>query len=372
MHSSLRRGEGEGVGLYNCHSYAIDNQKHHSSRAENITYYYYKLPPPVSSKMDTKSIIECITKASCTLEERNLCDMLAEKQEQATVGDLICHGWGDATIEKFQKAIIKKSIDEGVFAIPLELLEEDFFAKTITLSKDEEMIVDYMWNKYNIKAHFDQTKTHKEYVSNMWQRLRQVIRFLGLKALLDEDFELTDEYLELVDLLIKIHDSTKYKLRYVFGYTRRFVHDKRFTDIGEAAIKGHLCEEPHHTNFWEVVNFSTDLEMVKRWVDGLFLISDSIKMRLLHLFDNTGVLSSSPPSTASTPIPSPFLFEVVCDQLSRDWEKKRPQLKIQGKEGVPAAKLFNINYHIPSNARVNSKLSRLTSLLQCLPEMLLE
>ena len=201
---------------------------------------------------------------------------------------------------------------------------------------DYEDVAHYLWDTFNVREHFGQTKTHLCTVYKVWKRLLELIEANS------HDIPITEEGVDALKVLVRYHDFTKYQFSTILAYTLRWVHHYRDCRFFEDALKYHATSEPHHTDFWSTRDSTLETDFSQRktklsdWIDrlnkygnlGCPVISDDLR----NYFISNATSSYSPPVE--------FLWEMIIDQTSRE-----VQHRLLGDTTVDYGELFNTSHY---------------------------
>lgn len=232
--------------------------------------------------------------------------------------------WSPQMFRHAETLILKEAVKEKYFE------EKDFkficvFNEDAEESGDiswliqdqDDVIIDLVWNIFNLKAHFDGVHIHRMLIKKSYERLKSF---------------LSDLHPEIIER----HDLSKYAFSQAIGYTLKFIH-KSSHPIWRAACDLHLKHEPHHPQAWcKNINPKAKLQMLEKWLQ----VSSEIRSDCMYGIDLSKL------NLENGYLPLPFLLESYVDMIAIEWERKKGKSeKISDSELVYMEEKFLLRYN---------------------------
>lgn len=218
-----------------------------------------------------------------------------------SVAKLVMEVWSPQMRHHAEKIILKKAVEEKFLTDDdlkwvhvLKKPEEEVCDKGWFIDDVDNIIIELLWNRFNIKEHFQQTSCRRMWIQRSYDRLKEFIPNVPAE-------------------IIERHDLSKFAFSQAIGYTLKWVHGIHH-EIWKAACDLHLHYEPHHTQMWS--NLYTPEEKEKKlkcWVHDTCDFHKGFPYGLdIANFDFT-----------SEDFPEPFLLESFLDMVAVEWERKK-------------------------------------------------
>lgn len=236
-------------------------------------------------------------------------DRLLESKQQAektamriAIAVLITQVWSPKMRKHVENLILNKAIQENYLESKLkkfvcilddkdELKENDW-----VIEDQDDIIIDMIWNRFNMKEHFHHVRTHRLWVQRSYDKLKDFMPALCLE-------------------IIERHDLTKFAFSQAVGYTLKFVHNT-YHDIWRSACDFHLHNEPHHPQTWSKIYTPEEkYQKLELWIR----CTDEIQNGFAYGINLT------PNDLISENFPEVFLLESFLDMVAIEWERKKGQ-----------------------------------------------
>nr|BDT62754.1 MAG: hypothetical protein [Metapenaeus joyneri majanivirus] len=192
--------------------------------------------------------------------EENIEKEIKERVMLLNIADLIMNIWSSNMKKYAEKVILEWALKLNYFNTSqyswIHFLEQThknvMSAPHTTIGKDNNdeydnwvindsdiIIIELVWNRFNMREHFEQTKSHRYWIKESYNRLKQFLPKLSQ---------------EIIDR----HDISKFAFSQAVGYTLNWVHNIKYTKIYLTACNFHLYNEPHHPQFWGKKNMTEE------------------------------------------------------------------------------------------------------------------
>ncbi|XP_068201466.1 uncharacterized protein [Palaemon carinicauda] len=218
-----------------------------------------------------------------------------------------------------REAVREKFIEEKDFRFICVFNEdaEESDAIDWVIQDQDDVIIDLVWNTFNLKTHFDGVHIHRTLIKKSYERLKT---------------SLADLHPEIIER----HDLSKYAFSQAIGYTLKFIH-KSSHPIWKAACDLHLKQEPHHPQAWsKTISSEAKLQMVKKWLQ----VSEENHGGCVYGIDISNL------NLENGYLPLPFLLESYVDMVAIEWERKKGKSEmISNSELVYMEEKFLMRYN---------------------------
>ncbi|KAG7168326.1 uncharacterized protein LOC121867176 [Homarus americanus] len=213
---------------------------------------------------------------------------------------LIMNKWSPKMRRHAEKLILNKAIHKNYvddknlkFVYALDISEEIDETGWV-IEKNDDIIIDLLWNKFNMKEHFHMVHIHRLWVQRSYDRLKE-----HMPSLCPE--------------IIERHDLSKFAFSQAVGYTMKHVHNT-YHHMWKTACDLHLQNEPHHPQTWS-----------KSW-------TPEVKCKKLELWMKNACdfrdgypygINLATLDFASEDLAEVFLLESFIDMVAIEWERKK-------------------------------------------------
>ena len=232
---------------------------------------------------------------------QNYLEMPSEHAEPLLIANVIMKFWSLKMFRYAENLILDKAIEDGYFK-----REQKKFIKIFNQEEEEEeentkynwvitnkdnIIINLIWEKFNMKNHFEQVSSHRNWVLRSYLALKDVLPHNNDNNLLE---------------IINRHDLSKFAFRQAIGYTLKWVHNINRDPIWEAARILHIWNEPHHPQMWHL-NQTQTRKRIKTWLNNNNNNNNNNNLNLdneKHIF-----------------FPLIFLLESYIDMVAIEWKK---------------------------------------------------
>ncbi|KAK8734915.1 hypothetical protein OTU49_005726 [Cherax quadricarinatus] len=300
----------------------------------------YKMQKLVPSLIESARVNEENRLRQKSSWDRNLSlsECISKAERAATyisIAVLITEVWSPKMRKYAEKLMLNKAICENYleskdikFVCVLDSAEEEEDGWVI--EDQDDIIIDLIWNKYNMKAYFDQVNVHRLWVQRSYDRLKGFMP-------------------SLCPEVIERHDLTKFAFSQAVGYTLKFVHSTAH-DIWRIACDFHLHNEPHHPQTWSKIYTPEEkCKKLELWMKCAGEICDGFPYGVnlaTHDF-------------ASEDFAEVFLLESFLDMVAVEWERKKgQQLDITTTDLVYIEDRFLCRYTVPQRKFIKEFMKR--------------
>lgn len=228
----------------------------------------------------------------------------AESQSlHLAIARLVMEVWSPKMKRHIEHLILNKAVEEKyleerhlkwVNVLDRAESENTTEAESWVVDHQDGVMVDLLWNIFNMKQHFEQTCNHRLWIQRSFDRLSSFMPEL---------------HAEIIDR----HDLSKFAFSQAVGYTLKWVHSG-WHNIWAVSCNLHLNNEPHHPDMWSTTHTPQE------------------KLRRLELWTkdtcdfHTGFpygISLTTINLSSEALALPFLLESFIDMVAIEWERKK-------------------------------------------------
>ncbi|KAK4308500.1 hypothetical protein Pmani_019806 [Petrolisthes manimaculis] len=267
-----------------------------------------------------------------------------KKAEEASlpiaVARLVMELWSPKMRSHAEKLILQNAVKEGhlsehhlkwvyVFGNPSEEDGDDGWV----IDTEDHTIVDLIWEKFKIKEHFSQVSSHRAWIQQTYDRLKEHLPTLSPE-------------------IIERHDLSKFAFSQAIGYTLKWVHNT-YHNIWKTACDLHLFNEPHHPQCWKKEE-SADSKRTKLelWLKDACDFSSGCPYGV----DLTNL------DLSTEDLAEPFMLESFVDMVAIEWERKKgQQLDITTRELVYIDDKFLSRYSKKQHQLVSSLIEQVVA-----------
>ncbi|KAG7167980.1 uncharacterized protein LOC121867748 [Homarus americanus] len=226
--------------------------------------------------------------------------MKAEKAAQPlAIARLVMELWSPRMRRHAENVILKRAVEERYLRDDhlkwVHAVEEEECGDSGWLVEDvDDLIVELIWNKFNLEKHFQQVAEHRKWVQRSYDRLKDFMPSLPPK-------------------IVERHDLSKFAFSQAIGYTLKWTHNTHH-DIWSKACDLHLHSEPHHPKMWSTQYTPQEKhQKMTRWMRDVCDFHDGhpYGMDVVNL------------DLESEDFPKPFLLESFVDMVGVEWERKK-------------------------------------------------
>lgn len=222
--------------------------------------------------------------------------------ENLAIAKLVMEVWSSSMRCHVEQLILKKAVAER-YLLERQLkwvtvLNEDKTPspsdKDWVIDDQDELLVDLLWNVFNLSDHFKLTNSHRVWIKRSYDRLGSFMP-------------------ELHPEIIERHDLTKFSLNQAIGYTIKWVHDN-WSEIWSASCNLHLHNEPHHVQMWSSVHTPSEKRRkLELWTKDVCDFHEGCPYGI----------TIATISLKSEEMALPFLQESFIDMVAVEWERKK-------------------------------------------------
>lgn len=220
------------------------------------------------------------------------------------VAKLIMEIWSPQMRRYAEKLILQKAVEENYlkedhlkWVHVLDTPDDDNDSDNGWLIETEDnAIIELIWNRFNIKEHYDQVRSHRMWIQRSYDRLKDFVPSLPAE-------------------IIERHDLSKFAFSQAIGYTLKWVHNL-YSEIWKTACDLHLHNEPHHPQTWSKLYTPEEkMKKLEHWMKDVcdFHNGCPYGLDIANLDLNSEDLAE------------PFLLESFIDMVGVEWERKKGQ-----------------------------------------------
>ena len=261
-------------------------------------------------------VVKCVTPANEDSYEEFYQSIIGYLN--STLGVIVQKCWPYEVQQIVEGRLIAKARDHGYYPeywrphryekIPAE--------NNITISNE---LVEYLWESYGIGQYYQQVSFQKKALHFVWSRFSKYLQ------------EKDSDMVLLLNQLVYYHDYTKYAIVCAMGYAfcRVQKHPYYFEVWRNNCKVRHAMMEPHHLRFWGKNSKDNDYRL-NLWINRVPCVNEDHRQQLRYLVEKvhniklpTAAAAGSVVETLLRPVHKAFLYEMMLEQMAREWEINR-------------------------------------------------
>ncbi|KAF7683058.1 hypothetical protein TCON_1730 [Astathelohania contejeani] len=239
------------------------------------------------------------------IENVEIIETIRKKAQAAAlpiaIAKLVMVIWSPEMRRHAEKLILQKAVQENYikedhlkWVHVLEQPNDDDDDNRWLTETDDNVIVELIWNRFNIKEHYAQVKSHRMWIQKSYDRLKDFIPNLPAE-------------------IIERHDLSKFAFSQAIGYTLKWVH-RISIEIWKTACDLHLHNEPHHPQTWSKLYTPEEKKTkLEHWMKDVCDVHNGCPYGFNIVNHDLN----------SEDMAEPFLYESFIDMVAIEWEKRK-------------------------------------------------